>query len=119
MNILTRLEVDILVHDLLPIDDIRHCPKGLRISDIPVRKAGVSRDITKQNYLRRQKEVIIVGYDLFVPSIPEVFRGTYKSAQQKYGILISTLRSAVFTGTTTKKGRYLFKNERDCDPAIS
>lgn len=94
--------------ELLPVDDIRHCPDWLRISDQI--KSSTRTYSTKNGGYKivgrkvPSRRVFVRAYRYGV----EVMRGTYKDVYLKTGITVDTIRNYVSNGNVRRDG-YSFK----------
>lgn len=95
----------------LPIDDIRHCPLGLRISDAPI-KTNNNRMYSglpaKKKKPRSGKKQYVHILGAFLDG-KEVHRGTYRELQDKLSIPINSLRNYAFRGHKNKDTGFTFK----------
>ncbi|MDA3957337.1 hypothetical protein [Oceanispirochaeta sp.] len=105
MDILNRMSVIRLMEKkekVLPIDDIRHCPKGLRILDGAGKEAsrasGPKKYTKKNNYT--VKKIIVFRYGMHVISEPV----TISEAARVLYIPINTISCTLQRNRTGKQG---------------
>ncbi len=100
----------------LPINDLRHCPKWLRITDTDHKScAGPSgRPAKELKGRKRKKEVVVRLYqEMRDGTDREIDRGTYRELEENHAFRIGTMRDRVSTGKKTRDGYSFKKVEED------
>lgn len=106
MTILKRLELEpeVQVEEVYPVDDIRHCPKWMRLTEAAPKKI-INKPVKRTWKLPAGQ---LKRVNVFRKG-EKIFNGTYMEVSEKFEIPFSTLCKNVTSGLTNRRTGLRFK----------